>query len=117
MTRTFDILFSFFGLFCTYYFNIRNKLRYIYSANDLWYIKRTDLKNHIIDRNTVVLILAGMHRLSELSRYQPQTLEKHLESDHSWLLIEFINKSLLQFIDNISSEITGKDFRVTGFRT
>ena len=103
--------------FENYYFNIRNKLRYIYSANDLWYIKRTDLKNHIIERNTSVLILAGMHRLSELSRYQPQTLEKHLESDHSWLLIEFINKSLLQFIDNISSEITGKDFRVTGFRT
>ena len=103
--------------FKKYYFNIRNRLRYIYSSNDLWYIKRTDLKNNVIDRNTVVLILAAMHRLSELSRYQPQTLIKHLESDHSWLLIEFINKSLLQFIDNISSEITGKDFRVTGFRT
>ncbi len=103
--------------FDNYYFNIRNKLRYIYSANDLWYIKRTDLKNHIINRSSAVLIFAAMHRLSELSRYQPQTLEKHLESDHSWLLIEFINKSLLQFIDNISSEITGKDFRVTGFRT
>ena len=103
--------------FDNYYFNIRNKLSYIYSALDLWYIKRTDLKNHVIDRNSIVLILSAMHRLSELSRYQPQTLEKHLESDHSWLLIEFINKSLFQFIDNISSEITGKDFRVTGFRT
>jgi len=103
--------------FNKYYFNIRKKLRYIYSPSNLWYIKRTNLKNHIINRHTTVLIYAAMHRLSELSRYQPQTLEKHLESEHSWLLIEFINKSMLQFIDNISSEITGQDFRVTGFRT
>lgn len=103
--------------FENYYYNMRSKLQYIFSPNDLWYIKRTDLKNNLIDKNTCVLILAGMHRLSELSRYEPQTLVKHLESEHSWLLNEFINKSMKQFIDNISSEITGNDFRVTGFRS
>ncbi len=31
-------------------------------------------------------------------------------------LIYVINKSIYQFIDHISSEITGSNFRVTGFR-
>jgi hypothetical protein len=57
-----------------------------------------------------------MHRLSEMTRYAPQALVKHLDKNHSWLLTEFINKSPLQFIDEISSEITGNDFRATGFR-
>ncbi|WP_299143409.1 YaaC family protein [uncultured Vibrio sp.] len=62
------------------------------------------------------LTIGAMHRLSELSRYNPQNLHKHLTKDASWLLSEFINKSIYQFIDQISSEITGNDFRVTGFR-
>ena len=60
--------------------------------------------------------MAAMHRLREISRYEPQTLKKHLEKEQSWLLREFINKSILQFVDNISYEITGVDFRQTGFR-
>jgi hypothetical protein len=95
---------------------IRKELRYIYSPNSLWYIKRKDLQNYLIDKSTLTLTMAAMHRLSELSRYNPQTLNKHLEKDASWLLTEFINKSIYQFIDHISSEITGHDFRVTGFR-
>lgn len=102
--------------FANYYKKIRNDLLYIYSPNELWYIKRKDLTNRIINRNTMVLTMAAMHRLSELSRYEPQTLKKHLEKEQSWLLREFINKSILQFVDNISSEITGVDFRQTGFR-
>lgn len=99
-----------------YHKSRRRELRYIYSANALWYIKRKDLQNYIIDKSTLTLTIAAMHRLSELSRYDPQTLSKHLERDASWLLTEFINKSIYQFIDQISSEITGSDFRVTGFR-
>jgi hypothetical protein len=95
---------------------MRKELRYIYSSNALWYVKRKDLQNHIIEKSTLTLTIAAMHRLSELSRYNPQTLSKHLEKDASWLLTEFINKSIYQFIDQISSEITGNDFRVTGFR-
>jgi len=99
-----------------YHKKIRKGLRYIYSSHALWYIKRKDLQNNIINKSTLTLTIAAMHRLSELSRYNPQILSKHLEKDASWLLTEFINKSIYQFIDQISSEITGKDFRVTGFR-
>lgn len=94
----------------------RKELRYIYSPNSLWYVKRKDLKNDILDKSTLTLTYAAMHRLSELSRYNPQVLDKHLSKDSSWLISEFINKSIYQFIDQISSEITGNDFRVTGFR-
>ncbi len=99
-----------------YYFNIRSRLTYIYSPNKLWYIKRNDLKG-VINKNSTILTFAAMHRLSELSRYNPDILDKHLNGKSSWLISEFITKSLLQFIDSISSEITGDDFRVTGFRT
>lgn len=102
--------------FQRYHLKIRRQLRTIYSPNNLWYIKRSNLSNHIIDRSNLVLIYATMHRLSEMARYEPNGLKKHLEKNHSWLLTEFITKSSQQFIDEISSEITGKDFRVTGFR-
>jgi hypothetical protein len=99
-----------------YHAKMRKELRYIYSPNELWYIKRKDLANCVIPKSTLTLTIGAMHRLSELSRYNPQNLHKHLNKDASWLLSEFINKSIYQFIDQISSEITGNDFRVTGFR-
>lgn len=99
-----------------YHTKIRKELRYIYSPNELWYLKRKDLANSVIPKSTLTLTIGAMHRLSELSRYNPQNLHKHLNKDASWLLSEFINKSIYQFIDQISSEITGNDFRVTGFR-
>jgi hypothetical protein len=102
--------------FKKYYQNNRKRFRYIYSSTDLWYIKRKNLQN-VIDRGTLPLTYAAMHRLSEMSRYDPNTLEKHLHKNYGWLLSEFITKSIYQFIDMISSEITGDDFRVTGFRT
>lgn len=102
--------------FNAYHFKIRNQLRTILAPNNLWYIKRSNLSYHIINRSSMVLIYAAAHRLSEIARYEPDSLKKHLEKNHSWLLTEFINKCSQQFIDEISSEITGKDFRVTGFR-
>ncbi|MEC1717215.1 YaaC family protein [Schinkia azotoformans] len=102
--------------FINYYKKYRKKFVYIYSTNELWYYKRTNLKTGIIKRNSMVLTLAAMHRLSEMSRYDPNRLDAHLSSQHGWLLSEFINKSLYQFIDMISSEISGDDFRATGFR-
>ncbi|USK46333.1 YaaC family protein [Cytobacillus oceanisediminis] len=103
--------------FVRYYETHRKRFRYIYSANKLWYIKRKNLQNGLIDRQTLPLTFAAMHRLSEMSRYDPNTLKKHLEKNYGWLLSEFITKSIYQFIDMISSEITGDDFRITGFRT
>lgn len=102
--------------FKKYYLNIRKKVDYIYGSDKLWYIKRNDLKNvNIIDKNTLIITMGAMHRLSELARYDPLTLKAHLERNQGWLLREFINKSIVQFIDAIGSEITGDDFRQTGF--
>ena len=39
-----------------------------------------------------------------------------MSSKQNWLLHEFINKALDQFVDEISSEITGEDTMCTGFR-
>jgi YaaC-like Protein len=104
--------------FEVYYEKIRKNIYYIYSPNELWYLKRNDLNSdRIVDKHTLVITFAAMHKLSELSRYEPQILKKYLEKEQSWLIREFINKSLVQFIDTISSEITGDDFRQTGFRT
>ena len=57
-----------------YHQKVRKQLRYIYGTKDLWYIKRKDLKNNIIDRNTLTLTFAAMHRLSEMARYDPDIL-------------------------------------------
>lgn len=54
--------------FVNYYHNNRRNYRYIYSPNKLWYIKRKNVANGIIDRNTLILTFAAMHRLSEMSR-------------------------------------------------
>ena len=99
-----------------YHKKVRKKLYHIYSHNKLWYIKRKGVDT-AIDKSTMTLCFVAMHRLSELSRYQPRRLQSHLNSQNSWLITEFVEKSLQQFVDEISSEITGDDFRVTGFRT
>jgi len=41
-------------------------------------------------------------------------LRKHLETQHNWLLSEFIATACTQFIDEISSEITGQEFMTPG---
>ena len=53
-----------------------------------------------------------MHRLSELSRYEPITLSKHLSSQQNWLISEFIKGAPYQYINEIASEITGEEFFV-----
>ncbi|MNW41862.1 hypothetical protein D3C74_190160 [compost metagenome] len=102
--------------FKSYYRAMRKKFVYIYSTNELWYYKRRNLTTGVVNRNSLILTFSAMHRLSELSRYDPNRLDAHIASQHGWLLSEFINKSLYQFIDMISSEISGDDFRATGFR-
>jgi len=39
-----------------------------------------------------------------------------MKSKQNWLIHEFINKGLDQFIDEISCEITGEDIMCTGYR-
>ncbi|WP_075123052.1 YaaC family protein [Burkholderia paludis] len=101
-----------------YHHTTRKYLFYIYGPTRLWYLKRhkRNLPN-FIERHTVPLAFAAMHRLSELARYTPDKLAKHLESQHNWLLSEFVEISPSQFIDEISSEITGQEFMIPGRAT
>jgi hypothetical protein len=87
----------------------RKKLTYIKGLKTHWYLKKENTKT-INDKSMPTLSFAIMHRLSELSRYSPNILAKYLESKNNWLLAEFLDKAKYQFIDKISSEITGYDF-------
>ena len=101
--------------FKAYHQKIRNDIFYIYGSDRLWYLKKSDA-NNIINRSSLTITFAIMHRLSELARYSPMLLNTHFESKHNWLLSEFINTSLIQFIDEISAEITGQEFMLSGIR-
>lgn len=94
----------------TYHQNIRKNIYYINSNTRLWYIKRGGNITGIIPRSTMTIMFAAMHKLSELARYTPDKLAKHFDCQHNWLLSEFINAATAQFIDEISSELTGYEF-------
>lgn len=76
-----------------------------------WYLKNYD-NPHAIDLNPLVIIYMIMHRLSEMSRYQPDILQSYFMSEHSWILTEFITSAPFQFINGISSEMTGEQFGI-----
>ena len=100
-----------------YHQKVRKDIYYIYGPTKLWYIKK-DLPNnpHIIKRSSLTLIFAVMHWMSELVRYNPKQFEKYMETKQNWLLHEFINKALYQFVDEISCEITHQEIMPTGYR-
>lgn len=79
-------------------------------------MKRKVAAIKIIERYEITLIMAAMHWLSELARYDPKGLVKHLEGQSSWLLTEFIELSPAQFMRLIACEITGLEFRMPGVR-
>ncbi|WP_221031479.1 YaaC family protein [Actomonas aquatica] len=101
----------------TYHKRVRKHLFYIAGSTRLWYIKRNSDPTGFINRSSSTLTFAALHRISEIARYRPDSLQKHFECRHNWLLSEFINGSLTQYIDEISSEITGADFMPTRIRT
>ena len=98
-----------------YHKKIRIHLYYINSQQRLWYLKKYYTNCPIIYWQSLILTYAAMHRLSEISRYTPDKMHKHLESRHNWLLSEFIQRANLQFLDEISSEITGEEAMVPGY--
>jgi len=93
---------------------LRKHIFYIAGPQRLWYLKRGGNIPAIIPRTSMTLTFAAMHRLSELSRYTPDRLSKHFECQHNWLLSEFIESAPAQFIDEISSEMTGREFMSPG---
>lgn len=97
--------------FINYHQRIRKNLQYIAGPSNRWYIKRNNIVESI-SLSSLVITFAAMHRLSELSRYEPTVLSKHLNRQHNWLLSEFIRKAPYQFIHEISSEITGEEINL-----
>jgi hypothetical protein len=95
--------------------SLRDDVFYINGMHPLWYVKTTVSKARVL-RQTTTLTLAMMHRLSEVCRYAPMELTKYLEGQKNWLLSEFIRMSGTQFIDEMASEITGKNFLVPNVR-
>lgn len=98
----------------TYHRALRKDIYYINGGSRLWYIKRGGNIQGIIPRSTMTLTFAAMHRLSEIARYTPNKLSRHFECQHNWLLSEFISSAPNQFIDEISSELTGHEFMLPG---
>ena len=95
---------------------LRAHLAYISGSTDLWYIRRDGRGVPNLRRYGPTLTLAAMHRLSELSRYDPAGLEQHLAGKRNWLLSEFLQLSPVQFIDEIACEMTGEELRIPGIR-
>ncbi|HEX3036591.1 MAG TPA: YaaC family protein [Thermodesulfobacteriota bacterium] len=100
--------------YTNYHQRIRKHLFYIYGPQRLWYFKRDGNLPGLIQRSSLTLTFAAMHKLSELSRYTPDKLSKHFDGGYNWLLSEFIATAPLQFIDEVSSEMTGREFMIPG---
>ena len=95
----------------------RKDLFYIYGDTRLWYVKKDIPSNpHVIKRNSITLIFAVMHWLSELVRYNPEKFDKLMSTNQNWLIHEFVENALYQYIDEISCEITGVDIMASGYR-
>jgi hypothetical protein len=99
-----------------YHRKIRQHLIYISASPDLWYIKRHVKGAKILSRYTLTLTMAAMHRLSELSRYDPRGLACYLDGKENWLLTEFIELAPAQFIDELVCEMTSLEFGIPGIR-
>lgn len=90
-----------------YHREVRRRLMYIRGPQRLWYLKRFGGSLDAIAHSSLTLTIAGMHRVSEMARYDPLRLYKHLEErHHNWLLTEFIETAPRQFIDQVASELT-----------
>ena len=100
-----------------YHKKIRKDILYIFGDTRLWYIKKAIPSNqNIIPRSSVTLIFAVMHWLSELVRYNPEKFERLMHTKQNWLIHEFVETALYQYIDEISCEITGADIMTSGLR-
>ena len=100
-----------------YHGGVRKDLLYIYGDTSLWYLKKNIPTNlHMVKRNSITLIFAVMHWLSELVRYNPEKFAQMMGTKQNWLIHEFIDNALYQFVDELSCEITKADIMTNGYR-
>lgn len=100
----------------TRHFWARQHLHYIAAARDLWYIRRNASGVPVIERRPLTIMLVAMHRLSELSRYDPKGLSAYLRGRFNWLIAEFIDLGPDQFLNEVACELTGLEIRHPGIR-
>lgn len=93
---------------------VRKYFDVIVSDRPLWYIRR---ESYVQPWPQIMIMYAIMHRLSDLARYAPDRLVTLGESKYNWLIQEFLIGALPQFVDLISSEITGQEFFAPGRRS
>ncbi|ACB95542.1 hypothetical protein Bind_1918 [Beijerinckia indica subsp. indica ATCC 9039] len=93
---------------------LRRSLHYINGAQTLWYLKTKG--TYVIDRQSITLTLAAMHRLSEICRYRPSELGSLLNGQKHWLLSEFVAMSRTQFLDEVACEMTGHQVMIPNVR-
>jgi len=100
-----------------YHKKVRKNFYYIKGDTPTWYVKK-ELPNNtrLINRTSLTLIYGVMHWLSELVRYNPQQFKIFMNSHYNWLLREFVDLCLSQFIDEISCELTGCEITSGKFR-
>ncbi|EJN02826.1 YaaC family protein [Herbaspirillum sp. YR522] len=98
------------GEFKRYHKTIRRRVMPIFSSENRWYLKKSVAGHDTLANSQLVLMYAVMHRLSELSRYDPIALAGHFNVNHNWLLTEFVRAAPNQFIYGMASEITGSEF-------
>jgi len=97
-------------LFDVYHKQIRRRIVPIFASENRWYLKKSVSGHNTLSNSQLVLIFAAMHRLSELSRYDPISFSGHFNVNHNWLLSEFIRTAPGQFVYGMASEITGLEF-------
>jgi hypothetical protein len=92
------------------YLKLRSSFVFIEGEKTLWYFRKSTTSKPARNRLPLpVTILAISHKMSELSRYEPLKFKAHLESDYGWMLHEFVEGALDQFLAYISCEICGKE--------
>lgn len=87
---------------------VRKHFQYIAADTPIWYLKsRNAIDNgKILQYSSLSVSFAIMHCLSEMVRYKPDLYNSILESKYAWLITEFVELGIDQFIDEIASEIT-----------
>lgn len=96
--------------FIMYHRQIRRRVIPIFASKNRWYLKKSITGHDKLVNSQLVLMFAAMHRLSELSRYDPISLSGHLNVNHNWLLSQFIRSAPTQFVYAVAAEITGLEF-------
>ena len=98
-----------------YYKKIRPYFQYVVGDDLYWYVKKALPVTQTINRSPILLIYAALHWLSELVRYNPEIFEYYMNSSENWLFTDVVDHGLRQFIDEISSEITGANIMRSSF--